>query len=194
MTTRIFLHGGNTSRVGDGNGRFFKKVLDSANKDTVKIVCVYFARPEHRWEDSYEEDQYALRRISQELGKELETTLASYDIDDFIEKINESDVIFINGGMKGHLKETLLSIGVERFRELLNGKILVGISAGANILSKYYYSVVAQDIREGIGLLNIKLLTHYSDESVEQLQRLAAYGEKLQIVTIPEEQFVVIEQ
>ena len=121
MTTRIFLHGGNTSQISDDNDRFFKEILDSVNKDTVKIVCVYFARPEHRWENSYEEDQYALRRISQELGKELETTLASYDIDDFIEKINESDVIFINGGMKGHLQEKV-EISYSQFTKFFDNK------------------------------------------------------------------------
>src|SRR5688572_17703656 len=115
MTTRIILHGGNTDRNTDKNEKFFKEIIGGVDGDTVKILCVYFARPPHRWEDSYDEDQYTFKRVQREMGREIETKLAMDDVGTFSEDIAWADVVFINGGMKGHLKDTLLSIGAERF-------------------------------------------------------------------------------
>ncbi|HEU5004727.1 MAG TPA: Type 1 glutamine amidotransferase-like domain-containing protein [Candidatus Saccharimonadales bacterium] len=189
MRTRIILHGGNSDRSTEKNAKFFKEIVDGVGTNTVKVLCVYFARPEHRWDDSYEEDKYIFQRI--DTDKDVETELATYD--SFVDQIAAADIVFINGGHRGHLKETLLSIGVERFRQMVEGKTLVGISAGANILSKYYYSSVAQDIREGTNFLNIKLFTHFSEDEPEQLNDLKSYAEDLPVVTIPEEEYLVIE-
>lgn len=192
MTTRILLHGGNAHKRTEKNERFFNEIVSGIGGDVIKILCIYFARPEHRWEDSYDEDQYMFRRVADDRGIEIETSLASYDMDDFIEKIAESDVIFINGGMKGHLKDTLLSFGLERFKQMIEEKTLVGISAGANILAKYYYSMAINGVREGTGFLNIKLLTHYSEDEPEKLNTLKAFGEELPIVTVAEEEYIVV--
>lgn len=190
MQTRIILHGGNVNHVSESNDNFFRDIISGVGHDSIRILCVYFARPEHRWDDSYDEDQYPIRRIADELGLEVETMIATYDLDDFAAKVAECDVIFINGGMKGHLKKTLLEIGLDNFREMTKGKTLVGISAGANILSRYYYSMAIQGIREGTGFLDIKLLTHYSEDEPEQLRMLKEYDGDLPIVTVAEEHYV----
>lgn len=195
MTTRIILHGGNSDRDTEKNEKFYNEIINGINRDVIRVLCVYFARPERRWEDSYYDDQITFRRLERETGREIETKLAkSYDSDDFLHDIAESDVVFMNGGMKGHLKETLLSIGEERFWRVLDGKTLVGISAGANVLSKYYYSMATQGIREGTGFLDIKLLTHYSEHDPEHMEMLKAHGEDLPIVTIREEEYVLARQ
>lgn len=192
MATRIILHGGNTDRDTEKNEKFYNEIINGVDGDVIRVLCVYFARPEHRWEESYDDDQIAFRRVERETGREIETKLAkSADIDTFLQDIAESDVVFINGGMKGYLKETLLAIGAERFWNALDGKTLVGVSAGANVLSKYYYSMVARGIREGTGFLDIKLLTHYLENEPEQMEMLKAYGEDPPIVTIREEEYVL---
>lgn len=193
MATRIILHGGNSDRNTAKNDKFYAEVIAGIDRDTIRVLCVYFARPERRWEDSYYDDQYTFRRLEMETGREIQTKLAkSFGTEVFLKDISESDVIFINGGMKGHLKDTLLAIGEKHFRQAIHGKTLVGISAGANVLSKYYYSKVISGIREGTGFLNIKLLTHYSEDEPGQLEALKAYGENLPIVKIREEEYVLI--
>jgi len=195
MTARIILHGGNSDRDTEKNEKFYDELIGGIDGPGIRVLCVYFARPEHRWQDSYDDDKITFRRLEREKGREIETRLAkSAELDDFMQDISWADVVFINGGMKGHLKDTLLSIGAERFWQVLDGKTLVGISAGANVLSKYYYSMVAGAIREGTGFLNIKLLTHYSDDEPEQMEALKAHGENLPIVTIPEEEYVLVKQ
>lgn len=193
MNTRIILHGGNADNGSEKNDQFFSEILSGIDKDEVRVLCVYFARPEGRWEDSYATDESAFRARAIELGKDIETVLATYDMDELIEEITKADVIFINGGYKGHLKSTLLSIGVDKFKEMVHGKTLVGISAGANMLSKYYYSMASGGIREGIGLLKIKLLTHSNDSNAsDKLKMLKEYKEDLPIKTVAEEEYVVI--
>lgn len=193
MATRIILHGGNSDRDTAKNEKFYNEIISGIDRHVIRVLCVYFARPEHRWADSYSDDQYTFRRLEREVGREIVTKLASSSEPiAFLQDIAEADVIFINGGMKGNLKDTLLTIGEKRFRQAIDGKTLVGISAGANVLAKYYYSMVAGGIREGTGFLNIKLLTHYSEDETEHLNELRAYGEDLPVITIPEEEYVLI--
>lgn len=195
MTTKILLHGGNADRDTEKNEKFYNEIINGFEGKAMKILCVYFARPERRWEDSYYDDQITFKRLERETGLEIETRLAkSADTDDFIQDISWADVVFINGGMRGYLKETLLKIGEKRFWSLLNDKILVGISAGANVLSKYYYSMATGGIREGAGFLDIKILTHYSEHEPEKFETLKKHGEDLPLITIREEEYVVLRQ
>jgi peptidase E len=189
MKTKVILHGGNSSKKSNNNDKFFYEIINSVDSEVVKILCIYFARPEHRWEYSYAEDQSEF--FSLETTKEIETKLATYDMEELLEEIKKADVIFINGGARGHLKEALEKLG--NFSELIQGKVLVGISAGANILSKYYFSSVANEIREGIGLLSIKLMTHYSEEKAEKIKTLESYGQHLPVIKIAEEHYQVLD-
>lgn len=189
MKTKFILHGGCTSRDTEENRKFFLETVDSVKSDKVIILCVYFARPRQRWEESFEEDKAIFLSLGSQ--KKLDIRLATLDKAELIDQIKISDVIFINGGMRGCLKETLENL--ENFPELIKGKVVVGISAGANILAKYYYSSVAQGIREGIGLLPIKTFCHYREEDVKELKELEDYKENLPIYKIPEEKFIAIE-
>lgn len=186
MKTKYILHGGESSKRTQENETFFRTILDLTNKDQINILCVYFARPEHRWQESFYEDRIAFENVSG--SKSLYINLAEKDT--FEEQIKNSDVIFINGGFKGFLREALL--GIESLENILNNKIVVGISAGANMLAKYYYSQGGDEIREGIGLLPIKVICHYSEDKFGQLELLKKYKEDLPIYKIPEESFVVL--
>lgn len=191
MNTRILLHGGNADNGREKNARFFADILSGVDNNTVKVLCIYFARPEGRWEASYSADQSSFRAQAIVLGKDVDTVLATYDMYELLEQISESDVIFINGGFKGHLKDTLLAIGAKRFTQMVEGKTLVGISAGANMLSKYYYSMAIDGIREGIGMINAKLLTHSNHENTpERIKQLKAHREDLPIIAVAEEEYV----
>lgn len=180
------LHGGNTERVTEKNAAFYHAIVEKVDSDTVRVLCVYFARPEHRWQDSYAEDQAQFAAV--QTSKQIVTTLAAYD--SFEQDMERADVIFINGGRKGYLKEALLQVGVERLRQLLDGKLIVGASAGANMLSRYYYSSVIDGIREGIGLIDAKVFTHYAPEKSARLNALKAHGEDVPVVAVAEEEYV----
>ena len=189
MKTKFILHGGSSSKKSEDNEKFFHEIINSVDSAEVRILCIYFARPADRWEDSFDEDQTIFRCLG--TSKELDIKMATLDRDVLIEQIKSSDVIFINGGRKGCLKEVLLDLG--NFAELVQGKIVVGISAGAGILCKYYYSSVINGVREGVGILPAKVFTHWDEELTQELQDLDSYKEKLPIYKIPEENYIVVE-
>lgn len=187
--TKFILHGGNSDRKTEDNEKFFLEIANSANKGKINILCIYFARPEHRWDDSFQEDKLAFLNLDTE--KKFDIEMANSDSNAFRNQIMWADVIYIQGGRKGNLKEKILALG--NFEELTRDKVVVGISAGANMLAKYYYSNVAEDIREGIGILPIKTFCHFKDEYGEDLEKLEFYKEKLPIYKIPEEKFIVFD-
>ena len=187
-TTTFILHGGESSRNTQANRDFFTRIIQTENKDRLNILCVYFARPTYRWEESFEEDCAIFHELHSR--KKLNFTLATLDIKTFNQQILKSDILFMNGGLQGCLKETLEDL--DSFRDSIRGKVVVGISAGANILSKYYWSSVAQSVREGIGILPIKLLCHYEVNDREEVKALEEYKEELPLYKLPEEHFEII--
>ena len=189
MKTKFILHGGASSRKTEDNRKFFLEILNSIDSDNIRILCIYFARPEHRRDESFEED----KTIFFSLGtpKKLDIQQAKFDIEELREQILLSDVIFIQGGMRGCLKDRLEEL--DDFPELIKGKVVVGISAGANMLCKYYHSSVIHGVKKGLGILPIKIFCHYTEKNIEELEELNKYKEKLPIYKIHEEKFSVIE-
>ncbi len=55
--------------------------------------------------------------------------------------------------------------------KMFEGKVIVGISAGAAIIAEYYLDE-GSEIEKGLGLLPIKIMVHYSDDRAEELKRL----------------------
>ena len=189
MKTKFILHGGATGRKTEDNRKFFQAVINSVESNDVRILGIYFARPESRREESFAEDKEIFNSLA--ASKKLDLQPAATEKGKLIDQITNSDIIFIQGGRKGCLKETLAGLG--NFRELITGKVVVGISAGANMLSQYYYSSVARGIREGQGILPIKTFCHYTEINTEELEELNNYKEKIPIYKIPEEKFEVVE-
>ncbi|MFH1826990.1 MAG: Type 1 glutamine amidotransferase-like domain-containing protein [bacterium] len=75
-------------------------------------------------------------------------------------QIRSSELIYILGGENKSLKNVLKK--VKDLKELFKGKVIVGSSAGAYVLSTYYYSDEDKGIFSGFGILPIKVIGHYS--------------------------------
>jgi cation transport ATPase len=55
-------------------------------------------------------------------------------------------------------------------KELLNGKIIAGESAGVNVFGKFFYSPSVDKVGEGLGILPLKIIPHYSEQYKEKLR------------------------
>ncbi len=133
MKTKFILHGGASSRKTPTNEKFLSKVVSSNDKNTLNILCVYFARPKHRWDESFYEDRCAFESVK--TAKALNIEMATYE--NFTKQLPNSDVIFINGGFKGHLKETVE--GIDEIREgaaILPIKIFCHFDTSLNVKVK----------------------------------------------------------
>jgi len=187
--TKYILHGGRTSTPSIHNTNFFKEMVKDL-PEPVRILNVYFAISKEKWEELFEGDKKKFSSFNPDT--EMEFTLASDDIDTFINQIKSADTIYIRGGRELLVYEIFKKI--ENLKGLFDGKVVGGSSAGAYVLSRYSYSNNRDSIQKGTGVLPIKCFAHYSDEKADKLKILKEYGEDLKIYTIPETEFIVIER
>lgn len=162
--------------------------------EPVNVLCVYFAREKSLWPELFVEDKINFSSTAPD--KILNFVMAEDATDILVEQIKKADVIYLRGGETSMLQATLGK--VKNLRELWQGKVVAGSSAGAYVLSAHYYSSrQGNQIVRGFGLLPIKILCHYAEtdpDRVGRLKLLKEYGEELKIYAIPEEKFFVIEQ
>lgn len=186
MKTKFILHGGFNPALPMEDDAFFSTILENTNQ-TPKILLVFFAKEEDRIPKNEKED------ISQFEKNKKDKTLyfESADEENFIKQIQEADVIYFHGGKSSKLVDTLKQFS--NLKEALEGKTVVGDSAGANALSTYYFGNHDNKIFEGIGVIPIKVFCHYSDERENQLQELKEYRPELEFVKLTEYETQVVE-
>lgn len=186
--TKYILHGGVTSRDTDDNRKFFLEIVKNL-KSPINILCVYFAREKKEWKELFKQDKLNFLRASQK--KRFKFVLANDDLKNFTKQIKNSDVVHLRGGKTELLLKKLSKI--DNLILLFENKVISGSSAGAYVLSKYYINS-GGEIKNGLGILPIKVISHYTKEKYDLFQRLKNYKENLKIYKISEEKFVVIGQ
>jgi hypothetical protein len=187
--TKYILHGGATRNISKDNKRFFSEITNGLN-EPINILCAYFSKDEEFWLDLFNQDKINFSSVAP--NKTLNFVLADANQDKFIQQIKDSDVIYFRGGNTEMLKNHLINI--KNLENLWQGKVVAGSSAGAYILTKYYFNNDDQKIYSGFNILPIKLIAHYSPEKTEALEKLEKYGENLEVYKIPEEKFFIIEK
>ena len=194
MSTRYIWVGGRPNKAPDG-GKAFCEELTMGFTEPVKILDCLFTRPKDNWEQAFEQDQDF---FSNNLpGKKLEFKLAQ--LENFSEQIKWADTIYIRGGSAEEYVVDLFRKNILWLGEL-DGKTLVGSSAGADLMSKSYYDLDALKLREGLGLLPYKVLVHWKsdynapnidwDKAYEELKN---YKDDLPIITLREGEYKVFE-
>lgn len=189
MKIKFIIAGGVVTKKNKGK-EFFEEFIKGF-KEPIKILDVLFSRLEKTWERIFEEDK---EFYSKRLNKKFILELAKPE--NFAKQVENSNVIFFIGGNTEKLLETLkrdLS-----WIKFLDGKTLAGTSAGADAISKYYYDIEKFEVKEGLGLVPIKVIVHFKssgtypkvnwEKAVEQLKN---YGKNLPIYKLKEGDFIV---
>ena len=157
--TKFVLHGGFTRRDNELNRTFYKEFVKDVPSHG-NILLVYFAS---RYEDTsevYEEMSAKLQKQSED--KEFSVAQASKG--DFMKQLGDADAVYIHGGSTNKLLDVLRTYsGIEK---LTAGKTVAGSSAGAYAIAKYGASHSEDRVREGLGLLPIRLACHYESEEL----------------------------
>lgn len=192
--TRYILVGGYPRKAPDG-GKAFAEELVKGFDDPIRILECLFARPRENWEEAFAQDKTFF--ISHLSDKKLEFQLA--DPERFKEQVIWAHAIYIRGGASeaAFLQLQKKSGGWEKE---LKGKTLAGSSAGADIISTYYYGLDDLKIGNGLGLLPVKVIPHFrSDYNAPNIDwnraeiELRAYKKSLPLIKLAEGQFEVIE-
>ncbi len=185
MTTYI-LHGGYTRKKSVHNKNFFKKMFLAA-KDG-KILVVYFAKVKKRWPEMLAEDKKKFQRIAGK--KKFELVLASDNLKVFRKQVSKIKSVYIRGGSDQRLQKKLRKIK-SGLPKLFSAKTIAGSSAGADLISKYFYSIDTKRIETGIGILPIKVYIHYKNDR-KNLEKLKKHEENLKTYAIAEAKFIAL--
>ena len=186
-STTYILHGGRSSSGSHESRAFFEEII-KRSQYPLRLLLAYFARPEEQWGAVFERDRQSFQNIAAQGA--IEITLASKQRDEFARQLVEATAIYLSGGKTKGLKDMLQT--VPNLADAFRGKVVAGSSAGVHALCRYYYNRAADQIDRGLGIIPVKVICHYSGNSQKALERLVSTGEASQVVTIPEEQFVIL--
>jgi peptidase E len=204
MKTKYILVGGYITKAQDGGKGFYDELIKGF-KEPVKILYCVFARPIKEWESVFKKDELFFKQNLPE--KKFELVLAQPD--NFIDQVKWADAIYIKGGeTEALLNELKKQKGWEKE---LDNKTLAGTSAGADAIAKYYYDIDNLDdkglIKKGLGLLPIKVITHYrsnynapninwdeADTKLKNHKENQEDKENLEIIKLKEGEFKVFEK
>jgi len=191
--TKLILVGGYVRKADDG-GKAFVEEMIKGFEEPIKILDCMFARYKEVWNKKFEEDKEFYKAKLPD--KNIELRLANPE--EFIDQVKWADAIFLRGGSSEELVRALQE-NIE-WTKYLDGKTVAGTSAGADALSKYYYGLDSLDVREGLGLVSVKVIPHFRadyhgwefdwDRAYSDLEN---YKEELPILALAEGQFEVVE-
>lgn len=189
MKTTFVLHGGLTSFASQNNTLFFKAIT-SQLKDGDKVLFVGFARDDEKIEAVYERDKKALL---EQTDRNVNVINAIHE--NFAEQIQSSAVVYITGGDTRKLLKELKQY--PELPSLLDGKTIVGSSAGANVFSSLYYSTTLKTVCEGLGILPYLLVCHYGNTELGADERAVAklrrHNDTYNVITLEEQNFKCLE-
>lgn len=185
--TKYILHGGKTSVNSPDNQKYYLETINIPKKN-INLLIVLFAREPQVWNEKFE--QYRQIFLNLDSDKQINFVLSDPDPKIFTRQIQEADTIFILGGETIRLIKQLENI--KNLKELFKDKTIAGSSAGANFLSKYYYTINGKEVWRGMGILEIKTFPHFEPSLTKELNELKNYKENLPIYTLPEEKFEII--
>lgn len=158
MTTYILA--GGADRSNQGYWQNLAKVMP--NKKSLRVLSCMFARvsPEGEREDWQALFDSFAPYFKTAFGDDGVFELA--DAENLAAQIEQADVIYLHGGQT----ETLMEVfgQYEDLGQRFAGKIIVGSSAGAQLISKKFWKIDTQKIGTGLGLVDCSIVVHYDSD------------------------------
>lgn len=184
--TKYILHGGATRVKSQSNRDFFIEILKDLDEPINLLISVHAKMPEV-WEEVFE--SLKVNFLEGSSDKNITFVMASADAETLTRQIKEATVIYLHGGDTPKIQNAFAPI--QNLKELFQNKTIAGSSAGVYILSKYYYTEDYDTYNEGLNILPIKSICHYSKERAEKLESLKNFKEEIELVALEEEKFII---
>lgn len=188
MQTTLLLHGGRTKLKSPHNDAYFRELVkDLADGDS--ILFIGFARTDETERLTTFEREKALMQA--QTNKKIKVVYATHD--NFMQQLRAAKAVQICGG---EIPDLMADLGrYPDFLDALRGKTVGGSSAGACLFATYYSSCESDmHVGKGLGVLPIRLLVHAGSREFfatdEALEILKTYPSNLELVTIPECEWV----
>lgn len=186
--TKFILHGGDTRELNSDNNSFFGEMTQGF-KGKVKILLCYFSRKDDDITRCFEQDKK--RFLQNSKNKNLKFEIADQKI--LKEQLVRSDVFYMRGGETAKLLKKLSS--TKNLIRLFDGKVVAGSSAGAYVLSKYYWNHGESSLNEfsrGLGIIKVNTLCHYEQERSDIVSKFLKYKKDLPLLALPNYKWAII--
>lgn len=190
--TKYVLVGGFPYKANDGGKAMCEEAVYGLREPINVLICL-FARKKEGWKKLFKENSDFFKQNLSD--KKLKFTLANENF--FLQQIVANDLIYFSGGDPVDLRKRLDKI--KGWQEGLNGKNVMGSSAGADIFSKYSYDIQFFKLADNYGLVPVKTIVHYGSDNytppigwVNAYHELHNYKEKLPIWALAEGEFMSI--
>lgn len=188
--TKFILHGGYAPAAHEPDYQDVFGLLASSLARGATVVALNFAAARERQSDIFKSQQAQFASVAN--GRQLNFIQASEDPGSLGEQISSAAALFIRGGNELLLLPVLRAL--PNFVSLIDGKIIVGSSAGANTLARYYFSNSRSAVEEGLGILAIKTICHYNPTKADKLEQLKIHDESLPVYPLGEGEMVQLER
>ncbi len=183
MPTYI-LHGGAALRRCEENTKFYQHIT-SFIKAGEKLLLVYFAADEEDWARKLMHDSRKLLA-----AKDIQIEVAQAQT--FEQQVKEASVIYIRDGYTDKLFKIF-----EKFDKeiLMQNKIYVASSAGANLLCNHCYSAPVKEFMQGLGILPLNVLIHANKEEygIAKEELIEKSSAEKPFLALEETKFVTLE-
>jgi len=180
--TKFILHGGYTSTNNELNRTFYEEIIRDVRDGGTVLLC-YFASPDEDNSKRFKEDSEKLNEQSH--GKNFTFLLANEN--DFMKQLKKADALYIRGGSTPKLLGILEKY--DKLKDSLDGKTVAGSSAGAYAIGRYsafHDDESGGQIREGLGLLPLRVVCHYESADLppnpQALAALESMAQDLELV------------
>ena len=159
--TKYIFHGGGTRKNTDNNDSFYEVLMKEVPQNGI-ILLVYFASRTDDNSDKIAYDTQKCIEFSQQKGPVVHVAT----INNFLKEADEADVIYIRGGSTEKLINVLRQFPDLKLVFENKNKIVAGSSAGAYALSTLYSSHYEDVIGEGLGIVPVRVVTHYQSNTM----------------------------
>jgi len=196
--TKYILHGGVVRFQTASNKQYYQEMAKGF--DQPSVLLVYFAREAGEWAELIERDKANFSWANPD--RKFNFTVAQEA--DFVRQAKNCDVVCIAGGKTRKLLDAL-EIHRPCLEELFEGKTVAGSSAGAHVISEWFYGHSDKEVSRGFGLLPVTVFTHYHptvgtefflpDNEVRAIEeQLISKSPHNQFVKLPEQHSAVFDQ
>lgn len=154
--TRYILVGGR--ELHPPGGQELCQALAAGLARPVRVLSCFFAEPEDTWEEKF--NRKGKTFFQKYLGKGVTVELARPE--SFERQARKADVIYLHGGDTGSLKTAMAPY--QNLAALFKGKTVVGSSAGAQFLSRLYWTCDRREFGTGAGFVPCAVMVHFGSD------------------------------
>ena len=196
--TKYILNSGGLKNYPEKADKFNKEIVKGLGSVPRVLFC-HFAIPQELWEEKF---SIYSQRFLESMDKGISPTIELAAPDTFEEQLGNCDVVLMHGGYDDLLLEQLKKYNLP---DAWEGKVVVGSSAGSDVLANYFYGCDSRRVEEGLGILPIKFFPHFKSEYGQDDPRgpidwdsayteLKNHKEDLPIFALEEGDYIVLEK